>query len=60
MTQTEERPVTAGAPDDRATAWLTAFEDALTARDVARASALFAATSFWRDLIAFTWNLKTV
>src|SRR5262249_19039160 len=23
-------------------------------------SALFATTSFWRDLIAFSWNLKTV
>jgi putative flavoprotein involved in K+ transport len=61
MTQTEERPAPATAsPDERATAWLAAFEDALRARDVDRASGLFAATSFWRDLISFTWNLKTV
>ena len=60
MTQTEERPLTATTPDDRATAWLSAFEDALTARDVQRAAGLFAATSFWRDLVSFTWNLKTV
>ena len=60
MTQTEERPATATTPDDRAQAWLAAFEDALKARDVARASGLFATTSFWRDLVAFTWNLKTV
>ncbi len=60
MTQTEERPATATTPDDRAEAWLAAFEDALKARDVARASGLFATTSFWRDLVAFTWNLKTV
>ncbi len=60
MTQTEERPATATTPDDRASAWLAAFEDALKARDVARASGLFATTSFWRDLVSFTWNLKTV
>jgi putative flavoprotein involved in K+ transport len=60
MTQTEERPATATTPDDRARAWLAAFEDALKARDVTRASSLFATTSFWRDLVAFSWNLKTV
>ncbi|MCG8150196.1 NAD(P)-binding protein, partial [Pimelobacter simplex] len=63
MTQLDDRPVTAAdtteAPDP-ATAWFAAFEDALTARDVDRAAGLFAATSFWRDLIAFTWNLTTV
>ncbi len=60
MTQTEERSATTTTPDDRALAWLAAFEDALKARDVARASGLFASTSFWRDLVSFTWNLKTV
>jgi putative flavoprotein involved in K+ transport len=29
-------------------------------RDVARAAGMFAATSFWRDLISFTWNITTV
>jgi putative flavoprotein involved in K+ transport len=33
---------------------------ALAAKDALAASKLFATTSFWRDLIAFTWNLKTV
>ena len=64
MTQTEERPASTGTPEpsaqDRAEAWFAAFEDALKARDVARAASMFATTSFWRDLIAFTWNLKTV
>ncbi len=60
MTQTEERPATQRSATDRAETWFASFEDALKARDVARASALFATTSFWRDLIAFTWNLKTV
>ena len=54
MTQTVERPETTDSPGDRTDAWLAAFEDALTARDVDRAAGMFAATSFWRDLIAFT------
>ena len=60
MTQTAERPGTTGSPADRTDAWLAAFEDALTARDVDRAAGMFAATSFWRDLIAFSWNMTTV
>jgi len=60
MTQTAERPGTTGSPADRTDAWLAAFEDALTARDVDSAAGMFAATSFWRDLIAFTWNITTV
>ncbi|WP_408899298.1 NAD(P)-binding domain-containing protein [Nocardioides sp. R1-1] len=66
MTQLDDRPVTTAdtdhldAPSDPATAWFAAFEDALTARDVARAAGLFASTSFWRDLVAFSWNLTTV
>ena len=39
--------------------WLSAFGDALAANDPARAAALFATDGFWRDLVAFTWNLKT-
>jgi putative flavoprotein involved in K+ transport len=44
----------------RVDAWLGRFEAALVAGDVEAAARLFAAQSFWRDLIAFTWNLKTV
>ena len=39
--------------------WLSAFGDALATNDPARAAALFAEDGFWRDLVAFTWNLKT-
>ena len=60
MTQTAERPGTTGSPAERTDAWLAAFEDALTAGDVDRAAGMFAATSFWRDLVAFTWNITTV
>jgi len=60
MTQTVERPAPTGSPVERTDAWLAAFQEALTARDVDRAAGMFAATSFWRDLIAFSWNITTV
>jgi putative flavoprotein involved in K+ transport len=44
----------------RVDAWLGRFEAALGKNDVAAAAALFAPQSFWRDLISFTWNIKTV
>ena len=39
--------------------WLSDFDSALTAGDSEAAAALFHDESFWRDLVAFTWNLKT-
>ncbi|GGG30398.1 monooxygenase [Caldovatus sediminis] len=42
-----------------ATAWLDAFERALSGRDPARIGALFHADSHWRDILAFTWDLRT-
>ncbi|WP_347056924.1 NAD(P)/FAD-dependent oxidoreductase [Blastococcus sp. HT6-30] len=57
MTQTLD--TTTQAPAQRAERWLADFDEALTARDVARAAGMFAATSFWRDLIAFSWNITT-
>ena len=61
MTDTLERtaPEAPSAPD-RAEAWLAAFEGALKARDVDRAAKMFAQSSFWRDLVSFTWNITTV
>jgi len=41
------------------TTWLGQFGEALAANDPARAAALFTEDSFWRDLIAFTWNIRT-
>ncbi|MYW89464.1 NAD(P)/FAD-dependent oxidoreductase [Amycolatopsis rubida] len=60
MTQTVDRPARAGTPQARAEDWLARFEAALAARDIEAASALFAVDSYWRDLVSFTWNLKTV
>lgn len=47
-------------PGSRVAAWLEAFQSALTARDVDRVAELFAPTCFWRDLVAFSWNITTV
>ena len=41
-------------------AGLTAFAAALANRDVAAAAGLFRDECFWRDLVAFTWNVKTL
>jgi putative flavoprotein involved in K+ transport len=40
--------------------WLSRFDDALASGDAAAAAELFGEDSFWRDLVAFTWNIKTV
>ena len=40
--------------------WVAAFSEALDARDPASAAALFGDECFWRDLAAFTWNVKTM
>ncbi|MGA2828600.1 MAG: NAD(P)/FAD-dependent oxidoreductase [Streptosporangiaceae bacterium] len=39
--------------------WLSEFSDALASNDTAAAAALFTEDCFWRDLIAFTWNIRT-
>lgn len=39
---------------------LDTLNAALEGGDIERASGLFATDSYWRDLIAVTWNLKTV
>ena len=62
MTQTIDRP--AGTeektPSERVDAWLDRFNSALASGDPAAVTELFVADSYWRDLVAFTWNLKTV
>ena len=62
MSETIDRPLLSAANPvvEKASRWLAAFEEALTAGDADAASALFLDTSYWRDLVAFTWNIKTV
>ena len=59
MTQTLE-PTDTVTPQQRVDAWLADFEAALAVRDIDRAVQKFATDSFWRDLVAFTWNIKTI
>jgi putative flavoprotein involved in K+ transport len=51
---------TAVSPSAAVDQWLASFDEALTAGDPAAAAALFLEDSYWRDLVAFTWNIKTV
>src|ERR1700693_5303955 len=61
MTETTtERPIGTPAPGTVATRWLADFERALTTRDIDAAAGLFVDDCFWRDLVAFTWNITTV
>jgi len=55
---------TTTAPEQRTAAqavdaWLDDFNAALEAQDAAAAAELFDTTSFWRDLVALTWNITT-
>jgi len=46
-------------PTQRAAAWLASLDAALSRNDAQAAAELFQADCYWRDLIAFTWNIKT-
>ncbi len=46
-------------PAQAAADWLAGFASALAARDIDAAVALFEPEGFWRDLVAFTWNIRT-
>jgi putative flavoprotein involved in K+ transport len=48
------------APNAGIAAFLVKFEAALTSGDMDAAVAMFGADSYWRDLVAFTWNIKTM
>ncbi len=40
-------------------AWVAALDQAFAERAVSAAAALFAEDCYWRDLLAFTWNITT-
>ncbi|MEW5809491.1 MAG: NAD(P)/FAD-dependent oxidoreductase [Actinomycetota bacterium] len=61
MTSTlDPQTTTELTPQQRVDAWLADFEAALAVRDIERAAGMFAVDGFWRDLVSFTWNLKTL
>jgi putative flavoprotein involved in K+ transport len=50
---------TVTTPSQRAARWLADFGASLAAGQAQQAAAMFDADSYWRDLIAFTWNIRT-
>lgn len=47
------------APMAEATAWLAGFAEALSKGDIAGVLGRFATDCYWRDLVSFSWNVKT-
>ncbi|MEM7801660.1 MAG: NAD(P)/FAD-dependent oxidoreductase [Chloroflexota bacterium] len=47
-------------PTTRVTDWLANFGDALKQNNIDAAVDMFADESYWRDLVSFTWNIKTM
>jgi putative flavoprotein involved in K+ transport len=57
---TELQTAATATADEIVERWLRDFNAALEAGDASAAADLFAPTSFWRDLVALTWNIVTV
>ena len=57
---TDTAPAVQDTVEETVDGWLSDFNDALERGDAEAASELFLDTSFWRDLVALTWNIKTV
>ncbi|HLF21496.1 MAG TPA: NAD(P)/FAD-dependent oxidoreductase, partial [Aestuariivirga sp.] len=50
----------AKSPAQTVNAWLGKFSRALAAGDAGAAAKLFGEDGYWRDLVSFTWNIKTM
>jgi putative flavoprotein involved in K+ transport len=48
------------SPTEQVAAWLSRLGTALARKDGAAAAELFGNECFWRDLVSFTWNIKTL
>jgi putative flavoprotein involved in K+ transport len=48
------------SPTKQVSEWLSRFGAALARRDGTAAADLFTDECYWRDLISFTWNIKTL
>jgi putative flavoprotein involved in K+ transport len=55
-----EIPMLDKAPNKRVADFLGAFGKALSEGDVEKAVSLFQDDCYWRDLVAFTWNIRTM
>jgi putative flavoprotein involved in K+ transport len=47
------------SPSQQASSWLASFEKALASGQPVQVTALFDADCYWRDLVSFTWNIRT-
>ena len=48
------------APNAQVNSVLSRLDDALTKGDIEAAVALFQDDCYWRDLVTFTWNIRTM
>ncbi|HTF63513.1 MAG TPA: nuclear transport factor 2 family protein, partial [Edaphobacter sp.] len=48
------------APNGKVSDFLSALDKALSAGEIEHAVDLFHADCYWRDLVTFTWNIKTM
>jgi putative flavoprotein involved in K+ transport len=48
------------SPVSRVETWLEMFSDALKNRDTQTLKSMFSEECYWRDLVSFTWNIKTL
>ena len=48
------------SPTKRVEQWLAGFEETLGSENPEQAAKLFEESGFWRDLVAMTWNIKTM
>ena len=48
------------SPSQEVVKWLADFDAALQANNIDAAVALFTQDCYWRDLVSFTWNIKTM
>lgn len=61
MTETATAAGTRASDADTAVGtWLASFGEALSRGDAEGAADLFEVDGYWRDFVAFTWNLKTL
>jgi putative flavoprotein involved in K+ transport len=51
--------MTVATPSECISKWLKDFDGALARNDLAAATGMFDEESYWRDLVSFSWNIKT-
>ena len=52
--------MTSTDPNLAVSGWLAAFDEALSRGDASSTAGMFAEECFWRDLVSFTWNIRTM